>query len=291
MITANNYDFSLTLPADFTPRTVRKLMQDLLLSKTQQHDLRIRQNILVNGTYKSMNELVNPSDFILFKFENIVTDQLYQPSNHMPEVIFEDQNLLVINKLAGQKTHPTKPGEFNTAINDAANYLNQFNLMPAIVHRLDQQTSGLLLFAKNPVVVPMLNRQLKDKTMKRIYLAWVENPMPINESGTIDLPIAHAKDDARKRMIDDAGKHAITHYHVLKTTDERALVELSLETGRTHQIRVHLAAIGHPIIGDELYQQNFSGQNLQLQAVKLKLIKPFSFDQLDISLPASKILA
>lgn len=151
-------------------------------------------------------------------------------------------------------------------------------------------TGGLLLVAKNPAVVPILNRELTTKTFHREYLAKVIHADKLKKNGTIDLPIGQDPDDQRKRMVNKTGLHAVTHYELLKKySDNTALVKLTLETGRTHQIRVHLAAIGCPIIGDPLYNPDFAGENLALDAYEISLIKPFSFEKLHVKLPDEKI--
>lgn len=146
-------------------------------------------------------------------------------------------------------------------------------------------TNGLLLVAKNPAVVPILNKQLIDKTLSRSYFAWIEATNDISDNGTINLPIGDDPLDMRKRMVRADGLKAITHYQVVKKIGSKILVKLQLETGRTHQIRVHLAAIGHPIIGDPLYNSNYqAGEKLQLTAYKLVFQKPFSFDKEEVLL-------
>ena len=197
------------------------------------------------------------------------------------DIVYEDNDILVINKPAGQKTHPNL-NEEDTALNDCATYLGY---SPFIVHRLDMLTSGLLLVAKNPAVVPILNRQLTDKTLHRAYLAWIYNSPQIKNTGIIDLPIGHDPHDQRKRMVRQDGQKAVTHYEVIKRDKDRILVKLTLETGRTHQIRVHLAALGAPIIGDPLYNSDYQdGEQLQLTAFQLTFRKPFSFENKTVKL-------
>lgn len=187
----------------------------------------------------------------------------------------------MINKPAGQKTHPNL-NETNTALNDCATYLGY---SPYIVHRLDMLTNGLLLVAKNPAVVPILNRQLTNKTLHREYLAWVNKSSKLKQSGTISFPIGHDPNDQRKRMVHPAGQKAITHYEIVKEYENKVLVKLTLETGRTHQIRVHLAALNAPIIGDPLYNSNYhDGEKLQLTAYQLTFMRPFKFESKTVKL-------
>ncbi|BDR60764.1 RNA pseudouridine synthase [Lactobacillus xylocopicola] len=252
------------------------------------HYLRIEQNVLVNGHYRHFSDLVYPNDQVELLLNRVEPNQQpYPASTQIPDIIYEDDNLLVINKPAGQKTHPNL-AETNTALNDCATYLGT---TPFIVHRLDMLTSGLLLVAKNPAVVPSLNRQLTTKTFHREYLALVTASNVLKDSGIINLPIGKDPDDQRKRMVVPSGLNSLTNYQVLeRRANQTALVKLSLETGRTHQIRVHLAALGCPIIGDPLYNpEALPGQLLHLTAYQMSFTQPFSFERKQLKLPLTKV--
>ena len=257
-------------------------MRKLLTPRKWRHFLRTEKRILINDHYLPLNFLIKPSDKIDIYLDHVESDQqTYPASGNLPQIVYEDSDTLIINKPAGQKTHPNL-NETNTALNDCATYLGY---SPFIVHRLDMLTNGLLLVAKNPAVVPILNRQLTNKTLHREYLAWVSKSKELKENGTISLPIGHDPQDQRKRMVRDDGQKAITHYKVLKTTNDKMLLKLTLETGRTHQIRVHLAALGTPIIGDPLYNPNYQdGEHLQLTAYQLTFIRPFKFESKTVKL-------
>lgn len=279
----NNYRFKLSFPQSKAPESVKDCLADLFIQRKWRHFLRIEKNVLVNGCYRNFNELVYPGDEIELKLTHVESRQQdYAPSGQLPHVMFEDDNILVIDKPSGQKTHPNL-FETDTALNDCATYLG---FSPYVVHRLDMLTHGLLLVAKNPAAVPILNQQLSRKICQRDYLAWVTATPDLPDQGTIDKPIAQDPTDQRKRMVVSHGLHAVTHFKVLKNEGGQALLELQLETGRTHQIRVHLASCGWPIIGDPLYNPAFkTGQDLHLTAFRLKLILPFSFQKKTIILP------
>lgn len=283
-----NYTYTLIYPNNYQPISVSELLQQLLVPRKWRHLLRINKSVTINGKYRNFNEVVFPGDSIQLKLNFIESyQQQYPASGSLPDIIYEDSDLLIINKKPGQKTHPNL-FETDTALNDCATYLNA---SPFIVHRLDMLTRGLLLVAKNPAVVPSLNRQLITKNFKRDYLAIIANPHKLLSKGTISFPIAQDPTDQRKRCISPDGLKAITHYQVLQKDATQALIKLSLETGRTHQIRVHLAAIGCPIIGDPLYNQEFrEGEELQLQAYQISLTKPFTFKKLKIVLPKNQRL-
>ncbi|MGL6207441.1 MAG: RluA family pseudouridine synthase [Lactobacillus panisapium] len=284
-----SYYFTLNYPKNLKPCSVNELLRKLLIPRKWRHYLRCEQKVLINGSYLYFNRLINPGDKIELFLEHVESGQKKYPENgQLPDVVFEDEDLLIINKPAGQKTHPNS-NETNTALNDCATYLKH---TPFIVHRLDMLTSGLLLVAKNPAVVPILNRELTTKAFHREYLALVDNSKNLQDSGMIDLPISRDPLDQRKRMIKSGGLKSITHYQILKRYDDQtALIKVILETGRTHQIRVHLAAIGSPIIGDPLYNpQGDSNELLHLTAYQMSLIKPFSLEQIEIKLPEEKVL-
>lgn len=283
-----NYNFTLVYPKKRKPQAVSDLLRQLLIPRKWRHFLRIEKNVLINNQYRYFNELVYPGERIDLNLTHVESKQgPYPASNQLPCVIYEDQNVLVIDKPAGQKTHPNQ-GENNTALNDCANYLGY---SPYIVHRLDMLTRGLLLVAKNPAVVPILNRELSNKSLEREYLAKVKVNSHLKKGGKIERAIGRDPFDKRKRIIDPKGKRAVTFYHVLKKNVKTgtALLSVKLATGRTHQIRVHLASIGCPIIGDPLYNPAFrDGQKLQLVAYRLTFSEPFSFTRHHIFLPVKQ---
>lgn len=279
------YFFDLTYPYE-NQITVDQLMRKLLIPRKWRHFLRVEKKVLVNDQYLPLTFKIKKDDHIQFCLDQVFSQQQsYKPSGNLPEIVYEDTNVLIINKPSGQKTHPNL-FETDTALNDAATYLGY---SPFIVHRLDMLTNGLLLIAKNPAVVPILNRQLTSKTFHRDYYAKIAPDCHIPSTGTITFPIGQDPDDPRKRMIRSDGLNAVTHYKVVTKQANYQLLKVTLETGRTHQIRVHLATIGSPIIGDPLYNPNFKeNQTLQLTAFHISFIEPFTFERKDIYLDRKK---
>ncbi|WP_125767439.1 RluA family pseudouridine synthase [Lapidilactobacillus wuchangensis] len=279
--------FVFILPADFKPRTVRQLLQSWLIPKKWQHFLRIEQKILVNGVYRSFHLPVYGQDTISLDFSFLANQaQTYLPSAGALPIIYENDDLLVINKPAGIKSHPNRTAETGTVLNILT---QQLAVPPLMVHRIDEQTSGALLVAKTPVVVPILDRELSQKTMGRDYLAWVTKlrTEPLADSGEINLPIGRDDTDQRKRKIDwQAGQNARTQYQILQQDQQQALIHLHLLTGRTHQIRVHLAALQLPIVGDPLYNPTaMPDQKMLLHGYQLFFKQPFTGEPVTVLAP------
>ncbi|OVE69337.1 RNA pseudouridine synthase [Clostridium diolis] len=196
-------------------------------------------------------------------------------------ILYEDKDVVVVNKSQGMVVHPA-PGNYNGTLVNALLYhckdLSSINgiIRPGIVHRIDKDTSGVLVVAKNDEAHNKLSDQLKDHSMKREYYALVEGRLK-NDKGIIDKPLARNKRDRLKIGIVEGGKRAVTHYEVLERFNGYTLIKCILETGRTHQIRVHMASIGFPLVGDPLYgfkKQRFKLKGQVLHAKTLGFVHP-----------------
>lgn len=281
------WEYKLNISGINAETSLREYLQKkLLIPKHLIFTLRTNERVLVNNKYLPMNFPIKNGDKLHLSF--IESDFSLPVQNLIPdnsiklEILYEDDDLLVVNKPRGFKTHPNQPGETNTLLNFCEAYLNQTNQHAFMIHRLDQFTSGAIIVGKNPAVVPILVRLIKDKVIYRNYLAWTDGIInPASE--TIEKAIGFDPEDKRKRKI-DGGKPlpAKTDYLVKSTTNNHSLVELSLHTGRTHQLRVHLASIGHPIVGDPLYNPNSDNDDMLLHSWKLTLIRPYYMDQIEI---------
>jgi len=214
------------------------------------------------------------------------------PENIPLEVIYEDSDLIVINKKRGMVVHPA-PGHSSGTLVNALMYhckdLSGINGMirPGIVHRIDKDTTGLLMAAKNDLAHVSLAEQLKEHTVTRKYIALVHGNLP-HDQGTIDAPIGRDLNDRKLFTVTDHNsRHAVTHFHVLERLGDYTIVELQLETGRTHQIRVHMKYIGHPLAGDPVYGRNktvaLKGQ--ALHATLLGFTHPRSGERLEFEMP------
>ncbi|GMA48314.1 RluA family pseudouridine synthase [Tetragenococcus muriaticus] len=277
-------DYSITLPAFQKTVTLRELLEnDWLIPRKVRHFLRIRRNVWRNHQPIKFHEFVYANDLITLRIEE--SDYTYQKVNsglkENLHILYEDEHLIVLNKPAGVKTHPNQPTETGTLLNDLTAYLSDQGTQPYVVHRLDKETSGIILFAKNPLVLPILGRLLEKKKIHRRYQATVWGKL--SSDCTINKKIGRDRHDRRKRIIDPkGGKPATTQINVYQMHKNTSEIYCTLTTGRTHQIRVHLASIGHPVIGDPLYQ-NKKAPRLALHAYEMELFHPFTQEKLTIT--------
>lgn len=225
-------------------------------SRTQIADLIKDGYILVNGKNVKSNYKVELNDEIEV-LEKEVQDLSLTKEDMNLEIVYEDSDVAVVNKPSGMVVHPAAGNQEHTLVNgllaqmDITSSINGV-ARPGIVHRIDKDTSGLLMIAKNDKAMESLSNQLKEHTCNRIYVGLVYGLIG-EDTGKIIAPIARSKDDRKKMAIDKDGKEAITHFRVLKRYMGYTLCEFKLETGRTHQIRVHMKYINHPLVGDPVY--------------------------------------
>ena len=208
------------------------------------------------------------------------------------DIVFEDGDIVVVNKPQGMVVHPAVGNYTGTLVNALLFHCDELSgingdIRPGIVHRIDKDTSGLLVVAKNDIAHRSLAQQIQDKEITRGYLAIAEDNWKIDE-GTISAPIARNPLDRKKMAVVQGGRKAVTHFKVLERFGSHTFLELILETGRTHQIRVHLNHIGHPIIGDPVYgrrNQKFHLAGQALHAYKLSFRHPRNEEQLTLHAP------
>lgn len=206
-------------------------------------------------------------------------------------ILFEDDSLLAIDKPPGLVVHPAAGHWEGTLVNALLYHFDRLSgidpARPGIVHRLDKDTSGVLIIAKNDAAHLELSRQFKDREMVKIYAALVHGAAPAND-GTIDKPIGRHPKERKKMAVVESGRHAITRYKISRRWKNFTLLECRIETGRTHQIRVHLSSIGHPVAGDPLYgkfDRALGAERQMLHAWKMRLKHPLTGEPLDLEAP------
>lgn len=253
--------------------TITHILRDKLnISSRLLNKLKMNEKILVNDIPVFSNYIVHNGDFIKVKIDFVETDYI-MPEKMDIEIIYEDEYLLAVNKPAGIVVHPSANHLSGTLANGVKYYLNNSKKIRAI-NRLDRDTSGIVLFAKNEYIQELMIKKVK---IHKEYIA-ITNGIPKEKSGIIDKPIARKTGSIMERCVSEEGQQAITHYEVLKNINSNlSALKLVLETGRTHQIRVHLAYIKTPILGDTLYGNSSDLINRQaLHAYKIEFAHPIT---------------
>ena len=236
-------------------------------------------NILVNGKNAKVSYKIQENDKISVEIPE--PKQIELKAQDIPiEIVYEDSDIIVVNKPKGMVVHPANGNPDGTLVNaimaickDSLSGIGG-EIRPGIVHRIDKDTSGLLIVAKNDNSHVKMSEQIKNHEVKKTYIALVRGVFKENEA-TIDMPIGRSTSDRKKMAINKNGKNAITHIKVLKRFDKYTLLKVNIETGRTHQIRVHLSHIGYPIVGDYTYSNGKNefdviGQCLHAQKLEFK---------------------
>jgi 23S rRNA pseudouridine1911/1915/1917 synthase len=215
----------------------------------------IDKRIFVNDEVVKMNRVLNSGETIKIDLAKDESQDI-EPEKMDIDIVYEDEDILVVNKKPFMVVHPTKSYQSGTLANGVINYFMESgqNCIVRLVSRLDMNTSGLIIIAKNQFSHGMLSKEMSENKVEKRYLAIVHGIMS-EKQGTIDLPIYKPEgiENGIRRVIDEKGQRSITHYKVVEEFNDASLVECKLETGRTHQIRVHLSHLGHPIYGDVLY--------------------------------------
>lgn len=232
------------------------LIEELQLSRSKIQNMIKEKKILVNGKPVKNSYLLKKGDQILSE-EYVEEEMKAVPEKMDLDIVYEDEDVIVVNKANGIVVHPAVGNKNGTLVNGLLYHskLSDINgeFRPGIVHRIDAYTTGLLVVAKNNEAHLSLAKQLEEKTTTRKYIALVHGVVN-TDTGTIDAPIGRDKLDRKKMAVTDVNaKKAVTHFKVLERYKDTTLIELQLETGRTHQIRVHMAYIGYPVVNDPVY--------------------------------------
>jgi len=247
------------------------------------------KKILVNGKKTKSSYKIQENDVITLEEETPKETDI--KAQEIPiEVIYQDEDILVVNKPKGLVVHPANGNPDGTLVNAVMAICKDTlsgiggEIRPGIVHRLDKDTSGIIIIAKNDKSHINLSEQIKNHKVKKTYIALVRGIVKENEA-TINMPIGRSPRDRKKMAVVKTGKNAITHFKVLKRYDKYTLLEINIETGRTHQIRVHLSQIGYPVVGDTTYSsgKNEWNENGQfLHSKKLEFTHPTSGKKMEL---------
>lgn len=250
--------------------------------------------ILVNGQVKKAKYTVKEGDVISYEVPQ-VEEVTYEAEDIPLEIVYQDADVAVVNKPQGMVVHPSAGHTSGTLVNALMYHIKDLSgingeLRPGIVHRIDKDTSGLLMVAKNDTAHVALADELKAKKSLRKYWAIVHGNLP-NDRGVIEAPIGRSDKDRKKQAVTAKGKPALTRFHVLERFGDYSLVELQLETGRTHQIRVHMAYIGHPVAGDEAYgpRKTLKGHGQFLHAKTLGFTHPRTGEVMEFSVEVPEV--
>ena len=261
----------------------------LEVSRSQVTKMIKAKEVLVNGNIVKPGFILNEGDML--EVNHIVEDGVKAEKTDL-DIVYEDDDVMVVNKPNGMVVHPGAGNHSGTLVNGLLYHtkLSDLNgdVRPGIVHRIDAYTTGLLMIAKNNKAHEILAKELAEKKTYRKYVALVWGVID-SDTGEIDAPIGRSKNDRKKMAVRADGKEAITHFKVLKRFDKATLIELKLETGRTHQIRVHMNYIGHPVVNDPVYgnRKLFDNTGQCLHAKELGFVHPKTgkYMQFDSELP------
>ena len=265
---------------------------DSEITRTAAQRLIEQGNILVNGEKKKTAYKVSNGDIITIEKEEPKEIEL-KAQNIPIDIIYEDDDIIVVNKPKGMVVHPANGNPDGTLVNaimaickDSLSGIGG-EIRPGIVHRLDKDTTGVLVIAKNNYAHQNIAKQIQDRTTKKIYIALVKGK--INEdNGVIELPIGRDPTDRKKMAVVKGGKPALTKFKVLRRYEGYTLLEIELKTGRTHQIRVHMSHIGHPVVGDSVYSNGknpFGVTSQMLHAHVLGFVHPTKGEYMEFIAP------
>ncbi|PMC40176.1 RluA family pseudouridine synthase [Bacillus sp. UMB0899] len=276
----------INIPKDWANATVFYILSSKLgASKALIQRWNQASAIKKNNSIADVNHKLEHNDRLylhLFKKE----DYGVLPENTTVDILYEDDHLLIVNKPPGMDTHPNEPNQKGTLANAIAYYyqLNGLQIRVRHIHRLDRDTSGAVIFAKHDLAQSILDQDLQVKKIKRTYLAIVKGKLP-KPTGTIDKPIGRDRHHATRRRVSPNGQIAITHYKIERYDPKTnlSILLLQLDTGRTHQIRVHLSSMNHPIIGDTLYGGRKDLIKRQaLHAKSIALTHPLTHEKVEV---------
>lgn len=265
------------------------------LSRTMIQKLIEEEKIYINGKKAKSSVKVKKEDIV--EIEEIEVKEISLEAQDIPvDIIYEDSDIIVVNKPKGLVVHPANGNPDGTLVNAIMNICKDSlsgiggELRPGIVHRLDKDTSGLIIIAKNDKAHIELSRQIKEHEVEKTYMALVRGEVK-DETASIDMPIARSTKDRKKMAVSKDGRNAVTHFKVLERFNGYTLLEVKIETGRTHQIRVHMSHIGYPVVGDMVYSNGknpFGIEGQMLHSYNLVFKHPITKETLNLQAPLPK---
>lgn len=267
-------------------------IKDKDLSRAAVQRMIEEENILVNNQKTKVAYKISLGDEITI-IKQPPKEIEIKPEDIPLDIIYEDNDILVVNKQKGLVVHPGNGNPDGTLVNAIMNKCKDSlsgvggEIRPGIVHRIDKDTSGLLIIAKNDKAHINMSEQIKNHEVKKTYIALVRGKTKENQA-TIDMPIARSNKDRTKMAVSKDGKNAITHFEVIERFANYTLLKVNIETGRTHQIRVHLSQIGYPIIGDYVYSNGknpFGVEGQMLHSSKLEFKHPITGKEMELEAP------
>ena len=280
--------FCYTIPAEFEGETLLSYLKHLKFSsQIITHLKRTENGIQLNGVWGRVRDILHTGDVLTLLLVETETSENIVPTNLPLDIIYEDEDLLIINKSADTPIHPSQGNYDNTLANAVMYYYGQKgeNFVYRCINRLDRDTTGLLILSKHMYSASLLSNMVQNREIHREYLAVATGLVP--DSGTIEAPIGRVDGSTIERHVDEEqGEYACTHYKRLDYKNGYSLVSLKLATGRTHQIRVHMKHIGHPLPGDFLYNPDYSViQRQALHSHRLEFIHPITHKKMEFTAP------
>lgn len=249
---------------------------------------KMKESVLQNGIWVHLNDTLQAGDILTIHIQENESSEKIPPVEHPLDIVYEDEDILVVNKPAGMPIHPSQNNYYNSLANALAWYYQQqgVDFIFRCTNRLDRDTSGLTVIAKHMVSSNILSAAVRRHDIHREYLAIVRGSVT-PEAGTIDAPLSRKEGSIIERTVDfEKGERAVTHYKVVDTKNGHSLVSLHLETGRTHQIRIHMKYIGFPLVGDYLYNPDMEYISRQaLHSHRLKFVHPITGKSMEFTAP------
>lgn len=277
------------IPKEWDGLPIESILKEIWgMPKQMLHQFRMDKSVKLNGEVSPSNSIVRKNNRLLihlFTEEEYGVEPEYTENLH---ILYEDDHILIVNKPAGMDTHPNEIGQLGTLANVIAYHfqLNGVQTKVRHVHRLDRDTTGAVLFAKHKLASAILDRRLENREIKRTYLALVHGIMK-QKKGVIDKSIGRDRHHPTRRRVSPTGQKAITTFKLINIIPNReaSLIELELQTGRTHQIRVHMSDMGYPLLGDTLYGGKPVVHRQALHAAKIRLRHPITNDTIECEAP------